>query len=125
MSVALLAAACASRGPIFASVAPPPVPVEEARIHFYRAYQPYQSLARPWISLNGQETAISELGGVSTRDVQPGAYEELMGRLEAREGHVCRDARGRRSGARRDGEPALRRRSWLLIARATWEGDEQ
>jgi hypothetical protein len=63
------------REPSFASIALPPVPAAMARIYFYRIYQPYESLARPWIYLNRRETLISIPGAVSMRDVAPGAYE--------------------------------------------------
>lgn len=63
------------REPSFASVALPPVPTDMARIYFYRFYQPYESLARPWIYLNRRETLISIPGTVSMRDVPPGTYE--------------------------------------------------
>jgi hypothetical protein len=59
----------------FASVALPPVSADMARIYFYRFYQPYESLARPWIYLNRRETLISIPGAVSMRDVPPGTYE--------------------------------------------------
>jgi hypothetical protein len=70
----LLLGACA-RGPIFSSVAIPPVAANTARIYFYREYAPYDSLSRPWIRLNGAPTLLSEPGGVSYRDVPPGSYE--------------------------------------------------
>ncbi|HEV2547323.1 MAG TPA: hypothetical protein VGU20_08300 [Stellaceae bacterium] len=63
------------REPAFASIVLPPVPAEMARIYFYRIYQPYESLARPWIYLNRRETLVSIPGAVSWRDVAPGAYE--------------------------------------------------
>jgi hypothetical protein len=63
------------REPSFASVAVPPVPAEMARIYFYRLYQPYESLARPWIYINRRETLVSIPGAVSMRDVAAGDYE--------------------------------------------------
>ena len=63
------------REPSFASVALPPLPAEMARIYFYRFYQPYESLARPWIYLNRREALISIPGAVLMLDVAPGAYE--------------------------------------------------
>jgi hypothetical protein len=75
MAALFLLGACADRGPNFASVTLPPVPAEMARIYFYRLYEPYESLSRQWIYLNGRETLISVPGGVATRDVPPGAYE--------------------------------------------------
>ena len=63
-------------GPTFAQVAAqvPPVPPDRARIFFYRAYEPYESLARPDILLNGKVAGVSEPGGVFYRDVTPGEY---------------------------------------------------
>ena len=63
-------------GPRFADVAAqiPPVPPDRARFFFYRDYSLYNSLQRPYIALNGQPVVISEIGGVSYRDVPPGTY---------------------------------------------------
>jgi len=76
--LALLLAAC-STGPApppFASVAGqlPPAPADRARLFFYRYYELYVSMARPYIRLSGQPIAISEPGGVLYRDVAPGTY---------------------------------------------------
>jgi hypothetical protein len=51
------------------------VPVDKARIFFYRFYEPYKSLARSPIYLNRREAAVSVRGEVSTLDVAPGEYE--------------------------------------------------
>jgi hypothetical protein len=61
--------------PSFASIPLRPVRAEMARIYFYRFYQPYESLARPWIYLNRRETLVSIPGAVAMRDVVPDAYE--------------------------------------------------
>jgi hypothetical protein len=63
-------------GPTFAQVAAqvPPAPPDRARIFFYRDYEPYDSLGRPNITLNGQVAGVSEPGGVFYRDVPPGKY---------------------------------------------------
>lgn len=63
-------------GPRFADVAPqiPPVPPDRARFFFYRDYSLYNSLQRPYITLNGQPAVVSEIGGVSYRDMPPGTY---------------------------------------------------
>ena len=50
------------------------MPAGEARIFFYRDYEPYDSLARPWIYLNNQRVGMSVPGGVYYRDVTPGTY---------------------------------------------------
>jgi hypothetical protein len=52
----------------------PPVPPGMARIWIYRDYEPYQSLARPYVRLNGAIAGISEPGGSFYRDVAPGTY---------------------------------------------------
>jgi Protein of unknown function (DUF2846) len=52
----------------------PPVSPDHARFYFYREYEPYESLARPYIYLNSQASAVSEPGGVLYRDVPQGAY---------------------------------------------------
>jgi hypothetical protein len=66
----------APEGPTFAEVAAqlPPVPPDRARIFFYRDYEPYESLGRPYVLLNGEVAGISEPGGVVYRDVPPGRY---------------------------------------------------
>jgi hypothetical protein len=55
-----------------AAAVPPP---GMARIWIYRDYEPYASLARPYVRLNGQITGISEPGGAFYRDVRPGLYD--------------------------------------------------
>jgi hypothetical protein len=45
-----------------------------ARIWLYREYQPYVSLARPYVRFNGGIVGISEPGGAFYRDVTPGSY---------------------------------------------------
>lgn len=80
LSGALGLAACAGGGEPpgtrYAQVAPqiPPVPADRARFFFYRDYSLYNSDQRPAITLNGQPVAISEIGGVSYRDMPPGTY---------------------------------------------------
>jgi hypothetical protein len=74
--VLLLAACTAAPQPRYGDIAAtaPPVAADRARLYFYRDYEPYESLARPYISLNGQASAISEPGGVLYRDVPQGSY---------------------------------------------------
>jgi hypothetical protein len=64
------------QSPLFAQTAAtmPPVPAGMARIYFYRDYEPYESLGRPPIYLNGQTVGISIPGGTFYRDVAPGTY---------------------------------------------------
>jgi hypothetical protein len=80
LAIALGLAACAGGGEPpgtrFAQVAPqiPPVAADRARFFFYRDYSLYNSTQRPTITLNGAPVAISEIGGVSYRDMPPGTY---------------------------------------------------
>jgi hypothetical protein len=79
-SMVALVSACtgggAPAGPTFAQVATqvPPIPPNRARIFFYRDYEPYESLGRPYVTLNGGVAGIAEPGGVFYRDVAPGRY---------------------------------------------------
>ena len=52
----------------------PPVPTGQARIWFYRDYEPYAGRGRPAIAANGAYVGIAELGGAFYRDVPPGHY---------------------------------------------------
>jgi hypothetical protein len=75
--VLALSACVGPREPFFPQVAStiPPVPADRGRIYFYRDYEPYESLSRPYLYLNRQTVAISIPGGVFYRDVAPGTYE--------------------------------------------------
>ena len=77
MAVVMLLAACAAAPQVhYADVAATvsPLSADRGRLYFYRDYEPYESLARPYIYLNNQVSAISEPGGVLYRDVPAGAY---------------------------------------------------
>lgn len=75
-----LLAACAGTGgpagPVLAEVATqlPPVPSDCTRPFFYRDYEPYESLGRPYVTLNGEVAGISEPSGAFYRDVPAGTY---------------------------------------------------
>jgi hypothetical protein len=73
----VLLGACSGqiREPVFASITTPLVAADLVRVYFYRAFEPYESLARPAICLDGKALAVSEPGGVLFRDVEPGAHE--------------------------------------------------
>jgi hypothetical protein len=74
-ALALLAtASCAGPAPT-SSVAIPPIPAGEARIWFYRDYEPYAGRGRPAIAANGANIGVAELGGAFYRDVPPGRYQ--------------------------------------------------
>ncbi len=74
--VVLLLVACTAGLPqaIFGSTSLPPLAADRARLYFYRDYEPSESLAEPWIYLNGQPTVLSIPGHASYRDVLPGEY---------------------------------------------------
>jgi Protein of unknown function (DUF2846) len=76
-AVALATAACGPPAPLYPEVAAtiPPPAADRARIYFYREYEPYESLARPELYLNGTPAGASVSGGVFYRDVAPGAYD--------------------------------------------------
>jgi len=74
---AMLLSACTTAHPTrYGDIAStvPPVSADRARFYFYREYEPYDSLARPYIYLNSQRSVISEPGGVLYRDVPHGSY---------------------------------------------------
>ena len=52
----------------------PNLPLGVSRIWIYREYEPFQTLARPYVRFNGAVTAISEPGGAFYRDVPAGTY---------------------------------------------------
>ncbi len=70
----LLAAASCAQLPPTSSAAIPPIHAGAARLWFYRDYEPYESLARPYVRLNEQVAGISEPGGAFYRDVAPTHY---------------------------------------------------
>jgi len=74
--VVLLWGCAITHQPRYAEIAAtvPPVSADRARLYFYREYEPYESLARPYIYLNSQPSIISEPGGVLYRDVPQGSY---------------------------------------------------
>jgi hypothetical protein len=53
----------------YASVAP-----GMTRIWIFREYEPYESLATPYVRLNGAIVGVSQPGGVFYRDVPAGTY---------------------------------------------------
>jgi hypothetical protein len=60
--------------PAGAAAAPGGPPPGYARIWLYRYYEPYVSLATPFVRFNGQVVAISRSGDAFYRDVAPGEY---------------------------------------------------
>ncbi|HKF72997.1 MAG TPA: DUF2846 domain-containing protein [Stellaceae bacterium] len=76
VAVGLMLTACQGRvtEPSIASATIVPVAAGQARIYFYRDWEPYESLSRPLIYLNDTAAEISEPGGISFRDLAPGEY---------------------------------------------------
>jgi hypothetical protein len=70
----LLAIASCAQLPPTAAVAVPPIPAGQARAWFYRNPGPYDCVSTPYIRMNEQIVAISQIGGASYRDVPPGQY---------------------------------------------------
>jgi len=67
----LIAAGCAQSP---APAATPPVPAGQARIWFYRDWEPSESLNLANIDVNGNYFGSVANGGVFYRDVSPGHY---------------------------------------------------
>jgi hypothetical protein len=55
-------------------VTAPPVPLGQARIWFYRSYEPYESLNLANIDVNGSYFGAVANGSAFYRDVSPGYY---------------------------------------------------
>jgi hypothetical protein len=66
-------AGCA-RNPTVASVSVPPIPAGEARIWFYRLYEPSETLNMTKVTMNGVYAGYAQLGGAFYRDIAPGIY---------------------------------------------------
>lgn len=69
-AVLLVASGCAAPAP----VAPGPVPPGQARIWFYRAWEPSESLNLANVDVNGRYFGSIANGGALYRDVAPGRY---------------------------------------------------
>jgi hypothetical protein len=75
MSVLAVLFVWAFLSPAGAATAPGGPPPGYARIWLYRYYEPYESLATPYVRFNGAIVGISQPGGSFYRDVAPGEYE--------------------------------------------------
>lgn len=73
MTLAIVTVALSSYAPVTAAPVSDPSRAA-ARVWVYREYEPYETLARPYVRFNGQIIGISEPGGSFYRDVQPGTY---------------------------------------------------
>ncbi len=69
---------CAELPPSTNTVTLPGIPPGEGRLWVYRDYQPYQTLARPYVRLNSRIAGISEPGGAFYRDLSPGVYRATV-----------------------------------------------
>ena len=72
----LAVAACVPAPPPFSSVAGtlPPIPQGQARIFFYREYEPYETLSFTTAFLNGTAVGVTQPGAVIYRNIAPGQY---------------------------------------------------
>jgi hypothetical protein len=115
----LLAVANCAQLPPTSAVVIPPIPNGAARIWFYREYEPYETLARPYVRLNEQVVAISEPGGAFYRDVPPARYSitvDTAGR-DVNQFAETDLAPGQQAYAK-----VLSRRSWLADDCLAWGG---
>ena len=71
--ILFLLAGCAQLPPV-AVVSLPAIPAGNARVWFYRVYDPTESKGRPHIYMNESIVGISEQGYVFYRDVPAGSY---------------------------------------------------
>jgi hypothetical protein len=72
-AVLFIAAGCVQPA-VTSAVIIPPLPQGEARVWYYRAYEPYAGKGFPAIAANGEYVGAAELGGAFYRDVRPGHY---------------------------------------------------
>jgi hypothetical protein len=69
---AVLAALCGCAEP--QAVPLPAIPAGAFRLCIYREYEPVETLARPYVRINGGIVGISDPGGAFHRDLPPGTY---------------------------------------------------
>jgi hypothetical protein len=67
--------ACTSPPPTPEPVVAQVIPAGYGRLWLYRAYEPGDTLARPYVRLNNAVVGISDPGGRFYRDVPPGRYQ--------------------------------------------------
>jgi hypothetical protein len=70
----LLAMTGCAQPPATSTVAVPAIRSGEARIWFYRDYEPYAGKGLPAVAANGGYVGTAQLGGAFYRDVPPGHY---------------------------------------------------
>jgi hypothetical protein len=115
----LLATANCAQFPPTSSVAIQSIPFGAARLWFYRDYEPYETLARPYVRLKEQVAGISEPGGAFYRDVAPAHYSITVDSA-GRDVNQFADvdlAAGQEAYAK-----ILSLRSWLAEDCMTWGG---
>ena len=74
-SLLVLMAGCGPGLPLTGAAAISPVPVQQARIWFYRDQNPNEPMASPYIRVDGAIAAVSVPGGASYRDVAAGRHQ--------------------------------------------------
>jgi hypothetical protein len=72
--VALFFLAGCTELPPIAAVSLPPIAAGNARVWFYRVYDPTESKGRPYIYMNKSIVGVSEQGYAFYRDVPAGSY---------------------------------------------------
>src|SRR5947209_8007175 len=71
----VMMAGCGPGLPPTGTVALSPVPVQQARIWFYRDLNPNEPMATPYTRVDGVVAAVSQPGGASYRDVAAGRHQ--------------------------------------------------
>src|SRR5437016_3657922 len=108
----LIAAGCAEP-PATAQVpvATPPVPAGQARVWFYRPYEPYESLNLANIDVNGSYFGSVANGSAFYRDVPPGHY------------HIAPQSYGRDFNQNRDVDLAPGQQLYVkILSSQSWDG---
>ena len=77
----LMTAGCGGVSTSASVVAPGPVPAAQARIWFYRDYEPSESLNLADINVNGAYFGSVANGSAFFRDIPPGHYRICSGKL--------------------------------------------
>ena len=114
----LITANCAQPPPTSA-VAIPPIPSGAARLWFYRDYELYETLARPYIRLNEQVAGISEPGGAFYHDLAPAHYSITV---DSAGRDVNQFAEVDLAGGQEAYAKTLSLRSWLADDCLVWGG---
>ena len=97
----LIAAGCAQ--PPAPQVAAVPIPAGQARVWFYRPYEPTESLNLALVDMNGSYVGAVENGSAFYRDVPPGHY------------HIAPESFGRDFNQDRDVDLALGQQLYVKI----------